>query len=234
MADPRDEIEPPKPWEILGAFFGYFAVAKDIPEILRMMFIHRLVPDCMKLQLLEWNDSSNFWLLMFFSICVLILLFWFLPSHRNSKEAQNSSEEERFAMAVKAIERGRKIRIIRSLGFVLLREKVLDWMDVSRYGTFKRHSYWGPAPERFKSIDRVTFNSGIGTEYQYAKNHCIVFVRTHPADSDTYGNTEERVPSLRDIRLLLLASNFFIFWLAVHLVKRPFCGRRNRNAQLNP
>lgn len=220
MAKTRKTLEPPKPWEVLGAFFGYFAVAKDVPTVLRTLGLPKIIPSCFKDLLLRINKHPDFWLLLLFTICTLLLVFWFLPRR---EEPEELSEQDQLASAVAALRRGKLLRVVRSLGLVLLREKVLDWMGVGLYGTFRKHPTWPPDPTRSKYVDRITYTGGAGVEYQYGKNFCKVFVRTHPANNNTYGSTEERIPNFGDMRLLLVASNFFPFWLVIHTLKRAFC-----------
>lgn len=59
MAESREVIEPPKPWEILGAFFGYFAVAKDAPSTLRTLGLTKLILYRLKDGLLSWNMGQE-------------------------------------------------------------------------------------------------------------------------------------------------------------------------------
>lgn len=218
MAELRNPIEPPKPWEILGAFFGYFAVAKDAPAIIRMLGIPNLVPESFKVFLHRWNTNSDFWLLILFTFLTFAVVFVWLPRKDNTTEL--SDREKHIADINKAIRKSKTIRIMRSLGFVLVREFILDLLGVTRYGTFSRPSDWQNEPDRARWIDRINLKSGKGVEYQYSKNFQRLIIREHPLSSDIYGLSAEREPQLREVPMLLVASNYFGIWIIAYLFKK--------------
>lgn len=230
MARTRKELEPPKPWEALGVFFGYFAVAKDAPFILRTLGFPKYIPSCLKDFLLRLNKSPDFWLLLLFTIFTLILYFWFLPRRREQEEPENLANDNR-ANVDAILRKERLLRVIRSFGIVLLREKMLDWMNVDLYGTFHKTSNWAPEPSRFNYVDRINYTDGAGIEFQYSKDFREVFVRTHPTNNITYGEPAIRMPNAKDVRLLLVASNYFPFWFLVHSIMR--IGRCLKNAKFS-
>ncbi len=218
MADKRETLDPPKPWEILGAFFGYFAVAKDAPAVLRQLKIGALIPIECKSRLLQWNGDGDFWFSLFFTLVTLAIVLWWLPRERKKEKEENKDQAKQLAAYLR---QSRIIRTVRSFGLVLIREWTLDLLGVGLYGTFKRHSTWSPEPRRLKHVDRITYRSGYGIEMQYGKNFETVFARTHPENDDNYGPTAEMAPTWREVALLLVASNCFPFWFLVFLLKRP-------------
>ncbi len=224
MASERYGIDPPKPWEILGAFFGFFAVAKDVPAIFRTLGFTALVPAPIKSYILKMNRNPDFWLLGCFSVLTLMLVAFFIPRKREAKENPESDRSEEILRVLRS---GKILRALRSLGLTLLREFALDRMGVMIYGTFRRQGDWKPEPQRSKYVDRITFISGSGVEFQYATNCEMVYVRTHPESTDAYGQTDVRVLSSGETWLLLWASNYFPFWYLGYLAKRPFVWTRN-------
>jgi hypothetical protein len=229
MAEAGRGIELPKPWEVLAVIFGYFTVAKDVPNTLRTLGISKIarfigLRDC----LLRANRNPDFWLLLPFTIVACFLFFWLLLRSERPEEPPNN---DRLARASAVIRRGRIIRVIRSLGLVVLRERILDRMGVAFYETFRRPTdrNWPPEPGRAEYIDRILFKDGQGTEFQYSNDHRVIFVRRHPPNVDAWGPTEEQLPKADEVKLLLFASNYFPFWLLAYLVRRllPWSRRPN-------
>jgi hypothetical protein len=217
MAESRKFFESPKPWEVLGTFFGFFAVAKDAPANLRTLGVTKLVPEKCKSKLFSWNGNPDFWLLVLFASISVIVLLYFIPRKR---EPKRQAENDRIVVVSASIRRGNLIRLLRSLGLVWIREKLLDWIGVALYGTFRRPRDWPLEPARKKWIDRITLDSGVGFEFQYMIGYQKLSVREHPRNSDTYGPPIEREPTWKDARLLLLASNYFPIWLLANGIVR--------------
>jgi len=226
MAQELKQIESPKPWEILGSFFGYFAVAKDIPSILRMLCIQKIPPYRLKQILLRINPSADFWLLITFTAVTVLILLHYLWRTRPIKGPDPSSDKE-LQEFVKIGKRNYRLRIIRSFGFAWFRDKILDRMNVNVYGTFQRPPppYWPAVEDRANSIDRIIFADGTGMEFQYAKDFTTMFVRRHTPGTNLFNSVEERLPSSVEIRLLLVASNYFPLWWIMHLIKLPFSAK---------
>ncbi len=86
MADLRKLYKEINPWEVLLAFFGYFAIAKDVPTNIRTLQIPRLVPDLVKNKLLQWNSSGDFWVLLSFTCFVIFALSILLLRPDSSKK----------------------------------------------------------------------------------------------------------------------------------------------------
>jgi len=227
MAIDRTKVERAKPWEILAAFFGYFAVAKDAPDALRMLqipkFLRFFLP-CARNQLLEWNASPDFWLLLFFTIITIIIWVRFVRQKKVPEEKEKEDlKEDTIKKLSKEFRRQYLIRVIRSFGLVLLRGILLTLLKVRSYGTFKRPAppHWPPAPDRLDSIDRISFADGMGIEFQYSADFTHLIIREHPKNSDQFGDFKTRQPTWADIKILLIASNIFPFWFFIYLVKRP-------------
>lgn len=226
MATVREPLEPTKPWEVLATLFGYFAIAKDIPDIFRTLSITKLVPQQLKTMLLQYNASSDFWLMVFFTVVMIILWLWLMP---RKKEIKEKEKEDIIRELSKSFRRKQIIRIIRSFGLVLLREVFLSLFHVESYGTFRRPPPpdWPLAPDRLESIDRIGYADGRGIEFQYSADFSNLIIREHPRDSDRFSDPIIRPPSWPDVKLLMLASNIFPFWFLVYLIKRPLvCLRR--------
>ncbi len=219
--------------------FGYLAVAKDVPLTLRKLLISKAIPESWKIALLQRVANRDFWYVLSFTIFLIVLYFLLLwrttgnevededsgskalSGELGSKKKQDHSKARR-DRAVAVLKRYRLIRIIRSFGLVIIREKLLDLMKVGLYGTFRRQENWSPEPNRFCFIDRVTFIDGTGSEYQYSRNFRDIIVRTHPFDLAHYERHLLRPPAISDIKLLLVASNFFLFWFLGYLFCFPF------------
>lgn len=219
MTVKRDDFEPPKPWEILGAFFGYFAVAKDAPSVMRTLGATRLCPDWLRTCLLDVNKHADTWLLWMFTIVTVVFLSYLLW-RRRPREAPSDSDDMKDAL--RAMKRHRILRIVRSLGLVLVRNAVMDLLGVTRYGTFKKPSTWPRDPKIFNYVDRINLTGGKGLEYQYARDFSNLLVREHPPTTDDYGPTAERRPTWNDFKVLIAGSNIFLLWFPAHLVMRLF------------
>lgn len=223
MAELREKLESSKPWEILATFFGYFAVAGDVPEILRTLNLSKLIPNVIKTYFLKWNPDSDFWFLLFFTGSTVLLWLWLIPRKKEVKENKDKEREDIIREIATTMRRKNIIRIVRSFGLVFLREFLLSrLLKVSFYGTFKRPPppNWPPAPDRFKSVDRISFSDGTGIEFQYSRDFENLISRKHPKGSDQFGAEEQRKPSWDDIKLLLIASNIFPFWHVMFLLNK--------------
>lgn len=218
MANNREILQPPKLWEFWGLFFGYFASAKDAPLILRKLHIAGLVPEAIRKKLLQWDPRGDHWLFYFYTLLPFLALLWLWLFRARDDEDDKSDNRSR---AIAVLQRGRRIRLIRTLGLVLIREFLLDRLGVSLYGTFRRPDHWPLEPQRSMFIDRLTLTNGTGIEYQYGKNFEQIFIRTHPKGDINYGETKERAPEWEDIKILIVASNYFLFWIVVYLLKKP-------------
>ena len=229
MADQREIIESPKPWEILGSFFAFFAVVKDIPGVLRAFGITKLIPAWLKQKLLGFVGTPDFWLLIFFTAGTLALIICLLWKKKALKEAQemDAFEDANDKAWEALIRRNRTIHMIKSLGTILLREKALDFFGVHSYGTFQRYADWPLAPDRSKFIDRVLFTNGDGIEFQYATNYENIIVRKHSKEVRQYGDSVTRPPTSDETRLLLLASKYYPFWWIIYSFKRLWIFFRN-------
>lgn len=212
---------PPRPIEIVGAVFAFLTTAKDGPDIVRLTGIPRLVPEWVG-RLIDsagfTQDTALFWL--YFVVCYTV----FRRIIRRPQFVQQSpiGDDARFELAMAGLKRARYMKVIRTFGFVLLREWVLGKLGVVDYGTFLRsRQSWAPAPERFDYVDRIYLNDERGEEFQYLRGHRYVAYRCYKDSKDgKYGPEEIRPPTLREIKLLLVASNFFPWWFIIHGLKR--------------
>lgn len=229
MAKLRSQLSDLSPLEILGAFFGYFAVAKDVPDILKTLSIKSLLCDSWKKKLLDFNSDPNFWYLILFTVVAIAVFFIFVATKKENKEDPNRDtpatfdnlDNDEYGLEA-SWKRIRRLSVLRSFGLILIREWILGRLGISIYGTFKRQADWEPQPERFDHIDRINYEKAEGFEFQYSRNFKFVIVRSHPFDNDTYGPSETRLPTWKECCHLLFASNFFPFWLLIHLLRRPF------------
>lgn len=213
MATNRMDIEPLKPLEVLGAFFGYFAVIKDIPDIFRTLRISRILPYEFKNILLHCVNSSGFWLDLLFTILVFTILFWFLPRKANLKLAENSNDE---VAVIDRLKKVKAIRIIKTLGFALLRDFCVSLTGVEIYGTFKRPYDWDKFDDRFSSVDRLALKDKSNVEYQYSKDFLKLFVRVTSQSEIQFGTTHIRAPNYKDLQYLIFSSDVFVFWMLIH------------------
>lgn len=225
MAKSRFQLNDISPWEILGGFFGYFAVANDVPDILRKLSIRSLVPNSLEKCLLEINPSTDFWYLSTFTFITFVGFFGVVSTSGPSKENPNQDTKSRkdsdlYKELKASMKRMRKISIIRSFGLIIVREWILSRLKISLYGTFKRPSEWEKQPERFNYIDRINYEQGDGYEFQYLRDYKRVIVRNHSSHDSTYGPEDIRLPTWKECRLLIVASNFFFLWFVIHIFRR--------------
>jgi hypothetical protein len=212
------KIRDPKAWEKMAAFFAFFAVQKDVPTVLR-----RLCPppwrQFAKRHLLGLVNSGDFWWSWLFTIVTVIFLarvLWPSVPSESEESVNEDVDAERRKKIETVLRRHRLIRVARSLGLVLIREKLLDALGVRLYTTFPRRQFAPPvepAPDRFDYIDRIIFVDGKGCEYQYPRGCGLVFVREHPASTHQYGPSQRRKLTRREKMVLLVGSNFYPFWL---------------------
>lgn len=219
MATKRDEFEPPKPWEILGAFFGYFAVAKDIPGVMRTLGFGHVCPDWLRTQLLDWHNAPDAWLLWSFTVVTVVMLAFLLWRRLPRVE---ESDSDGMKAALRSMKRHRILRIVRSFGLILVRNAIMNRLKVTGYGTFKKPSTWAEDPKAFDYVDRINFKDGRGVEYQYTRDFSALHVREHPPTSDNYGPASSRRPTWSDAKVLVFGSNIFPFWYLAHLCARVF------------
>lgn len=217
-------------WEVLAAFFGYFAVARDVPDILRTLQIPKLLGllPCVKNQLLEWNASPDFWLLLGFTLFTLFGAFYLLLRKEKDSSPKPLDKDEIIRKVTRQFRRDKIIRVVRSFGVLLIREFLLGLAGVEIYGTFVRPSTWPKQSTHFNFIDRIAFQAGNGFEYQYRRDFSSLTVRSHPEANDAYGPPDDSPPKWGDVKLLMIASNFFPFWYVVFWLKRPFTWCRNK------
>lgn len=216
----KSEIDRPSPWEILGVIFAVFATIKDAPETLRKLSVPRLVPSCVRNFILEINASSDFWLSLFYLCTSIFLSTWILSRLRFKPFQEEDEEQDRNRKIVRYLQYRRFLRILHSFGLVLIREWILQQISVSWYETFKRSSNWPREESLSKYIDRVGFDDGRGIQFQYSDDFSKMILSEHPANDDRYGTPYEKMPQWSEVRILLIASNYFPFWFFVHLLKK--------------
>ena len=223
MATTRNSDEAPKTWEILGIFFGYFATVKDAPEVFHNLCFSKLIPDSWKNFLLTYNAKPDFWYTLFFTLLSVLLLIFLLIKEKTQQELPEKDNVADKDNLQNILNRAYYISYLKTFGLLYLRNWLVSLEDVEIYGTFKRQSIWAPRPDYFKSIDRIAFKNGTGTEFQYSKNFVHLAIRNHPVGDVTYEAEVIRKPTWKEIRLLFLASNFFPFWFFIHIFKRYLC-----------
>jgi len=223
MAQDKNSFEWRNPWDILGSVFGYFASANEVPKIVRMLHIGKLVPPALKRLLISMNSDSDFWAILAYTVLIVLILWWFFaPSWKRLEVAEDRDKDDWTEKAFKVLEKDYRWRMVRSFGFIWIRGVILDQKGVRLYGTFRRPlpPYWPPEPDRTDYIDRVTFKNGNGLEIQYSNDYTQLFVRRHSAKSDTFDQVEQHPPAWEEIKLLFVASNYFPYWWLRFLIKR--------------
>jgi len=228
---PPELLEPLKSWGFLIAtYLGYFSGAGRVVYVVRTLAIPNLLPQALKRLLLSSNHNADFWILLAFTAPICIFFIWLIVrglwrENPEEPDPQKDTLTKAIETAFTITERNHRWRIIRSFGLLWLREWLLDRMDIRLYGTFMKSSNWPHDPDRSNYVDRLTFKNGTGIEVQYASDYSRILARTHSADSDTFGETESRLPTVRETEILLFASNYFPFWWAAFLIKRLLCCR---------
>lgn len=218
MAAPRSELADPKQWEILGAFFAYFAVAKDIPEVLRKLGITHLFSHDIKDRLLNIHSSADSWLLWSFSLLTMLLLLWLLWRNKTPVDRGESGDQNTLKDAYSDHTR---IRTIRSLGLYALRQLVLNAFQVLYFDNFKRPSTWAEERDNFQYVDRFGFKNGQSFEFQYPKNFSALAIRVQENTPDRkFSAPVLRKPTFREMTLLMFGSNFFPFWFVGYTARK--------------
>lgn len=222
MSKSEKDFERAKPWEILPVIIAYIAAIKEVPSGIRSLGLTFLLPNFLKAKLLQLNASSDFWIRLFFTIIIILIWSWMVwrvkrPFKREEKKADRVQELYRLFKRDRL--RRRVISIVKTFGLVLLRESILDRMKVDLYDTFNRPSNWPPSDRCFDSIDRIHCE-GRSFEFQYLKNFSSISVSETLPNSDKFNEPNIHEPSVKEIKLLLIASNFFPFWYLLYLMKR--------------
>lgn len=220
-------------WETVGAFFAYFAVAKDVPAVLRTLGLPRMLPEGTKRTLLLLQPHADTWLLWAFTLVSVLLVLYLLP-RRTPQPAEDPDAEKNYEQrAAVLLRRHHLLRAVRSLGLALLRDWLLDLQGVALYGTFLRSANgWPLAADRFEWVDRLHFRAGNTLEYQYARDYAELIIREQPIGTQRFAAEFRRPVRASDLKLLLLASGRFWLWYPAHLVVR--CVRRLRRGRPAP
>lgn len=110
---------------------------------------------------------------------------------------------------------------------IRLRQSILNKMRVVLYGTFKIKSC-SPEEKCFAYVDTITiekedeegYSLYDSIQFQYPKDYRNLLIRERSGlyEDESYGEPYERPPSMKDIKLLLVASNFFYRWFFMHLI----------------
>ena len=168
-------------WELLAAFFGYVSTAE--PAI--YLVGHHL---------LGWNKDEipSCWRLSIAAIYLLlfpIIGSWTLYrlSSDSAAEDKDSSPGER---AVRTMTKQRLLRIIRSMGLVLIYEWMLDRLGVTLYSGFKRYLDWAPRPDLLEHIDRYTLKDE-SIEFQYSRDYSFIEYRSGGGSERKYGTPQK-------------------------------------------
>ena len=224
MATKLVSTEPPKPWELIGALLGYFAIAKDVPQTVRLLYAG--VPQWIRAQLAWVPGVSDGFILFWFTITLAFATSGLLWRTRVQVPSENTSTEVDLVEGAAMMRRWRFVRVLRTLGIAALRDWLLDRLGVGFYLSFERPNGWGKAPDRTPHVDRILFRDGSGVEYQYSARHDVVFVREHAPretpDPPPYQDEQVRPPNARDRKLLLVASTWhFGLWYLCHVFVKP-------------
>lgn len=221
----RTVDEPVSLEETLITIFCLVEALSASPFIARTLF-GWMIGDQAKATLLSINKNPNFWVMAPLTPVALWIFYKVITRRRVNLPAPQLTNDQRVELAVQNFKRKRRIsnilRVINSLGFVLIKEWMLGRMGVATYGTFRRPPTWPKAPDRYNRLDRINFDGGEGAEFQYSKDFKHLIVRAHSSNSDTYGPEVIRRPTPRDVRLLMIASIYFPWWFVCHLFRRMF------------
>jgi len=204
-------------WEVLAAIVGYVS---SVEPAIYLVGHHLLgwkkdeIPPC-------WRIS----IAAVYGILFLIVGSWTLYRISSTGAAKDNdvSPTER---AVRAMKRHRLLRIVRSLGFVLIYEWVLDKMGVTLYGGFNRYSDWEPRPDLLDHIDRYTLENE-SIEFQYSRDLSFIEYRSGGGEERKYGSTQKLTWQQTPHRWLTLFSWAGFKWTLKHLL---FCKCRKEVA----
>jgi hypothetical protein len=123
-------------------------------------------------------------------------------------------------------------RAIFSLGLIPIREFILErFMDISNYGTFKASERSPLRRTLFNYLDVISYKKDTfkpSVRYLYTKNFKYIIV-SKAERHEPFHKEEKRFPRLSDLKVLLIASNFFLLWFPIaflmwpyHTIKRMF------------
>ena len=128
-------------------------------------------------------------------------------------------------------------RAVFSLGLIPIRDMILEQlMDVSTYGTSKASKRSPLKRTLFKYLDVISYKKETGepsARYLYTKNFKYIIV-SKAERHEPFSKEEKRFPNFSDIRLLLVASNFFLIWFPIALLMWPYHGLKRMFKKNNP
>jgi hypothetical protein len=217
MAEKNEEIQEPKPLEVVATFFGFFATIEGAVKSFKIFGLSFLVPELIKNFLRSLNPSVDFWYHLLFLILTTLFILFVLNRKKQRSVPEENDDYEKYKRLIK---RHRIVLGLRSFGTIYLREFILDkFFEVSLYGTFKRPSNWPTRTDFYNHIDRITYKDGTGEEFQYRKVNPTLMIRTHPQSTNSYGEESQIDLTRKQFWTLLIASNFFWRWIIIKKIK---------------
>ena len=194
--------------------------ASSFPETVRIMFFNSFELTPLKISILTW---------LFVGICAWVILRIIKISNeelvvRENGEDSNVVEKvkEEFLQAKQKLDLQRGIF---SLGLIPIREFILErFMDISNYGTFKASERSPLRRTLFNYLDVISYKKDTfrpSVRYLYTKNFKYIIV-SKAERHEPFHKEEKRFPRFSDLKVLVIASNFFLLWFPIALLMWPY------------
>jgi hypothetical protein len=202
-------------WELLGIVIGYIGTVKAFWEICR--FVLNLL-GC------EVINYSNRYKIGSAIVYALFISYLYLKLYRiitqKTKDKATKSDAQAVATAFK---RQRIIRIIRTLGFSYLREKILSkFLGVALFDVFKRPSEWNNSQKNMYDAPIIRVWSKIKSktyEIQFRNDMRSVSYRETIKIGGEFGTPEiikwSSLPRHMKLAIILLKPFFVLKWLVL-------------------
>lgn len=178
-------------------------------------------------ELTEFRSSVLTW--FFLIICAWVILRIIKISNEELVVTDHDEEtnvvekaKEEFLQAKRKLDLQRAVF---SLGLIPIREFILErLMDISNYGTFKASERSPLRRTLFNYLDVISYKKEMfrpSVRYLYTKNFKYIIV-SKAERHEPFHKEEKRFPKLNDIKLLMIASNFFLLWFPIALLIWPY------------
>ena len=198
-------------WEFLGVIIGYFSSVDDVITLIGHHFFNYCKDNIPHLHRVLISIS--------YAIFLILVSAYFLFKFNTKEKLNNITPEEDFNRILRKI---RTIRILRTLGLVILSEWYLDLFKVKTYDYFSRPDEWGEKPGFWNLVMRFRYENKSSVEFQFTKNFTLIQVRQTPQNSTVFGEPVLKSWFQSDHKWLILSSVRGVFWVIIHVLTLGF------------
>jgi hypothetical protein len=194
--------------------------ANSFPDTFRIIFFNAFELTPFRTSVLTW---------FFLATCAWVILRIIKISNEDLVVTEDGEETNVIEKAKEEFLRAKhKLdlqRAVFSLGLIPLRDMILEQlMDISTYGTSKASERSPLKRTLFNYLDVISYKKEVckpSVRYFYTKNFKYIIV-SKAERHEPFNKEEKRFPKLNDIRLLIVASNFFLIWFPIALLMWPY------------